>query len=134
MGMETSPALTLASAVTLAATVADGTAVGLPANCTAIALDVSYTRHGSSTTGYPRIGLKIDCGAGARSLAQMTGAAAPLTVEAWAIQPATAASIALVVEVPLPPGAQSVLATYYDAGDGTNQGTLTLRATPRVGA
>lgn len=132
--METATAVTLASAVALAATAADGTAVNLPANVTSLALEIAYTRDGSSTTGYPRIGLKVDCGAGARSLAQMTGSSAPLTLEAWSVQPATAASIALVVEVPLPPGAQSVQATYYDAGDGTNRGTLTLRATPRVGA
>lgn len=130
--METASALDLASAVALTSSSADGATKQLPANCTALALELSYTRDGASSTGTPTVGLSVDCGAGMRQLAQMTGASAPLTLEAWSVRPASAATIALVVEVPLPPGATRVLASYLDA-DGSHPGTLTLRATPRVG-
>lgn len=130
--METAPPIDLASAETLTGSSADGSTVALPANCTALALELSYTRHGSSGSGAPIVGLSVDCGAGMRKVCSFTGSAPPFTLAPWTVQPASAASIAHVVEVPLPPGAQRVLASYYDA-DGTHPGTLTLRATPRVG-
>lgn len=132
------PRITLMASATLAASETAQTAVALPTNASVAFLEITYTRHASSTTGYPSVRVQVSSDNGTTysdvGVLDTGTPSAAMNLYALAIRfPTVSGTTQRGMPLDLGVGLTHMRVQTYDAGDGTNRGTCAVVATLGVG-